>query len=167
LKREGSLSRNNDEDLAFMRSAVEQALSGISAGQTPFGACVVKDGRLVAGGHNVVWATTDITAHAEVHVIRKACAGLGTVDLSGCTIYSTCEPCPMCFSAIHWANIGRIVYGASIEDAGNAGFDELRISNSTLNDLGKAGIEIVSGVLKDECVRLFELWKQRPDHQAY
>ncbi len=167
MKRAMSRRRNEAADLEFMKAAVDQARRGIKAGQTPFGACLVKDGELVVGGHNEVWATTDITAHAEVRVIRKACKKLKTVDLSGCTIYSTCEPCPMCFSAIHWANIGRIVYGAEIADAEAAGFDELRISNSALNDLGKAGIEIVSGVLKDECVRLFELWQQRPDHQAY
>src|SRR5688572_18464025 len=104
-------------DEQFMRLALAKARDGVEGGQSPFGACVVREGRVVACVHNVVWATTDITAHAEVHALRQACRELGTIDLSGSTIYSTCEPCPMCFSACHWARTTRIVYGASIADA--------------------------------------------------
>src|SRR5688572_23132109 len=113
----------------FMRQAVAKAKHGIAAGQTPFGACITRNGEMLACEHNVVWATTDITAHAEVHAIRQACRRLGTIDLSGCVIYSTCEPCPMCFSAIHWAKIGRLIFGVSIADAQALGFSELAVSN--------------------------------------
>ncbi len=157
----------NEHDIKFMRMAIDRALEGIGRGQTPFGACIVKDGQPVVCAHNVVWLTTDITAHAEVNAIRQACALLQSIDLSGCTIYSTCEPCPMCFSAIHWARIGRIVYGASIEDAKKAGFAELEISNHQLKELGATGVSIDGGVLRDECVDLFSRWKKDPNHCAY
>ena len=115
-----------------MELAIAKTREGIRHGQTPFGACIVKKGRVIACSHNEVWKNTDITAHAEVAAIRVACRKLGTIDLSGCTIYSTCEPCPMCFSAIHWAGIGKIVYGAGIADAAECGFGELEISNAAM-----------------------------------
>ena len=86
-------------DERFMRLAIARAHEGVASGQSPFGACVVKDGAVVSCEHNVVWRTTDITAHAEIHAIRVACARLQSIELPGCVIYSTCEPCPMCFSA--------------------------------------------------------------------
>ena len=150
-----------------MKLAIDRAAEGVDQGQTPFGACIVKDGRLLVCAHNVVWMTTDITAHAEVNAIRQACGLLQTIDLSGCTIYSTCEPCPMCFSAIHWARIGRIVYGTSIEDAKEAGFAELEISNRQLKELGATAVSIEGGVLKDECADLFFRWKKSQKHCAY
>ena len=119
----GAMTHEHEgEDGRWMRSAIEAAERGIAAGQTPFGASIVRDGRLVVAAHNVVWATTDITAHAEVNAIRLACRELGTIDLSGCDIFCTCEPCPMCFGAIHWARFDRLVYAASVADAANAGF---------------------------------------------
>lgn len=150
-----------------MRQAIASAREGIAAGQTPFGACITKDGQAVACEHNVVWATTDITAHAEVHAIRQACKRLGTIDLSGCVIYSTCEPCPMCFSAIHWAKIARIVFGVSIADAQALGFSELAVSNRTLKKLGPSPVEVVEGFLRDECFEVFRSWSEQPDRQTY
>jgi len=148
------------QDEKYMRLAIEATRDGIRAGQTPFGACIVTaDGRIAACGHNVVWATTDITAHGEVHTIRLACLALKTIDLSGCTLYSTTEPCPMCFSAIHWAKIRRIVYGASIADAQKAGFNELTISNEIMKREGGSPVIVDGGCLQDECVALFEEWK--------
>lgn len=154
-------------DERFMREAVETARRGIEDGQTPFGACIVRDGEVVARGHNVVWATTDITAHAEVHAIRRACRTLETVDLSGCVIYTTCEPCPMCFAACHWARLDRIVYGARIEDAREAGFNELGISNREMKRRGGSPVEIEGDVLREACVELFRAWRERPDSRAY
>ncbi|MBU2637964.1 MAG: nucleoside deaminase [Nanoarchaeota archaeon] len=148
----------NDED--FMRKAIKKTIQGIKKGQTPFGACIVKKGKVIVCEHNVVWKTTDSTAHAEVNAIRQACKKLKTIDLSGCVIYSTTEPCPMCYSAIHWARIKRIVFGASIADAKKAGFNELQISNKIMKKLGKDKIKIESGLLKEECVELFSLWKK-------
>jgi guanine deaminase len=155
-------------DEKFMRLAIEKTREGIRSGQTPFGACIVsKDGQVVACGHNVVWATTDITAHGEVTTIREACRKLGSIDLSGCTIYSTTEPCPMCFSAIHWAKIQRIVYGASIEDARAAGFSEITISNDRMKSEGHSPVEVTGGVLCEECRTLFEEWKNFGKAKTY
>lgn len=154
-------------NLEFMRRAIAKAREGIAAGQTPFGACIVGDGRMVAAEHNAVWAETDSTAHAEVQAIRAACRALGTVDLSGATIYSTCEPCPMCFSAIHWARIGTIVFGARIEDARALGFSELTIPNQTMKREGGSPVEIVPDVLRDECLLLFQEFAAKPDKRTY
>ena len=154
-------------DEHFMRLVVAAASTGIEQGQTPFGACIVKGDAVVSCVHNLVWATTDITAHAEAHAIREACRKLGTIDLSGCTIYSTCEPCPMCFSACHWARITRIVYGARIEDAKAAGFNELTIPNVTMKELGGSPVEVAGGCLRAENIRLFDRWLQRPDRRVY
>ncbi len=151
----------------YMRRAIAKARQGIARGQTPFGACVVKDGNLVSCGYNTVWKDTDITAHAEVVAIRKACAALGTIDLSGCTIYTTCEPCPMCFSACHWARISAIVYGASIADARRAGFRELSISARTMKRRGGSDVVLTGGVLLKENTALFVLWAKRRGRKTY
>ena len=151
-----------------MRMAIDKTREGIQRGQTPFGACIVSsDGKMVACDHNVVWATTDITAHGEVNTIRAACRVLGSIDLSGSTIYSTTEPCPMCFSAIHWARISRIVYGASIADAKAAGFNELTIANTLMKEKGESPVEISGGCLRAACVALFEEWKNTGKARTY
>ncbi|MHA1871437.1 MAG: nucleoside deaminase [Promethearchaeota archaeon] len=154
-------------DEKYMRMAIEKTKEGMKEGQTPFGACIVKDGEVIACEHNKVWATTDITAHAEIVAIREACKKLNTIDLSGCVIYSTCEPCPMCFSAIHWARISTIVYGASIADAQGGGFNELTISNHQMKDLGRSKVEIIDNFLKDECVELFSMWNKMENKKTY
>ena len=154
-------------DHDFMRMAIRKAEEGVEHGQTPFGACIARDGEVLACEHNVVWATTDITAHAEVHAIRVACAKLGSVDLSGCVIYSTCEPCPMCFSACHWARLSRIVFGARIEDARAAGFSELSISNDRMKALGQSPVEIVEDFMREENRELFRRWLSRPERRVY
>jgi len=158
----------SSDDEKFMRLAIEKTREGMSRGQTPFGACIVtSDGRVAACAHNVVWATTDITAHGEVNTIREACRALGQIDLSGCTIYSTTEPCPMCFSAIHWARIRRIVYGASIADAQAAGFNELVISNESMKNSGRSPVLVEPGCLREECVALFSEWKSSGRARTY
>jgi tRNA(Arg) A34 adenosine deaminase TadA len=156
-----------DPDERFLRLAIEKALEGIAKGQTPFGACIVRGGEVISCEHNVVWAEMDITAHAEIHAIRRACAALRTVDLSGCTVYSTCEPCPMCFSACHWARVERIVFGASIRDAELYGFNELPVGNVELKHLGRSPVKIRSGVLPSACLELFRLWSQQGSRRAY
>ncbi len=143
-----------------MRLAIEKTRKGIANGQSPFGCCIVKDGQMVSCEHNIVWASTDITAHAEVNALRVACKNLGSIDLSGCTLYSTCEPCPMCFAASHWARIKTIVYGATIADAHKAGFHELTISCIDMKRMGKSEVIVESGLLQSECAALFEEWKQ-------
>jgi tRNA(Arg) A34 adenosine deaminase TadA len=155
------------DDQAFMEMAIAKARAGIAAGQSPFGACIVRDDLILACEHNVVWQTPDATAHAEVTAIRAACTTHKTVKLTGATIYSTTEPCPMCFAAIHWAGITRIVYGASIADAQRAGFNELAISNVDMKRMGQSPIEIVPALLADEAAALFTEWLASPRHRAY
>lgn len=154
-------------DEGFMRRAIAKARQGVAAGQSPFGACIVRGDTVVACEHNLVWATTDITAHAEVTAIRAACKALATIDLSGCTIYSTCEPCPMCFGACHWAGVDRLVFGAGIPDAERIGFGELQIAAARLRELGASPMEVVGGCLRAENVAVMEEWWRRPDRQVY
>jgi guanine deaminase len=143
----------------FMRVAIAKTEEGIAAGQSPFGAIIVKDGQVVAVSHNTVWKTTDPTAHAEVNCIRSAASALATIDLKGCTMYSTCEPCPMCVSAIHWAKIDRVVFGATIDDATAAGFSELHIDAAKVAELGKSPLKVEGGLLREECAALFDRFK--------
>jgi guanine deaminase len=151
----------------FMQMAIDKAKEGVDNGQSPFGACIVKDGKVIACDHNIVWASIDITAHGEVHAIRNACKKLSSIDLSGCIIYSTCEPCPMCFTAIHWARIDKIYFGATIDDAKRFGFNELTVANKMLKDLGKSKVQIEGGLMKKECVELFEYWAAKSPEKIY
>ena len=151
----------------FMQLALDKAKEGVDKGQSPFGACIVKDGKIISCEHNIVWESTDITAHAEIHAIREANLKLNSIDLTGCVIYSTCEPCPMCFTAIHWAKINKIYYGASIEDAKRFGFNELTVSNEMLKNHGKSKVEIENGFMREKCVELFEYWASKKDKKTY
>ncbi len=144
----------------LMKLAIEKTREGIAAGQSPFGAIIVKDGAVVALTHNTVWRDTDPTAHAEVNCLRAAAMSLKTIDLKGCTLYSTCEPCPMCLAAIHWAKVDRVIFGASIADAATAGFCELQVPAATLAELGKSPLRVEGGLLRDECAALFSEWKR-------
>jgi tRNA(Arg) A34 adenosine deaminase TadA len=159
----------NDQgpDAHFMRMAIRKALEGVHEGGSPFGACVVKGTEVAACVHNVVRQSCDITAHAEVHALRVACRELGTIDLSGCTVYTTTEPCPMCFSAIHWARCDRIVYGTSIADAQALGFNELVISNAQMKALGGSPVAVEGGFLRDECLTVFEAFAQQEERFLY
>ena len=167
LRRVSGMTNLPSNQEQFMKVAIEKARKGIFLGQTPFGACIVKAGKVVSSAHNEVWQRLDSTAHAEIIAIREACRRLKTIDLSGCVIYSTCEPCPMCFSACHWAKLSAIVYGAGIEDAQAAGFSELTLSDEEMKRRGKSPLSIRGGVLREDCISLFTEWKQRPDSKAY
>lgn len=112
------------DDAALLQRAIDLAVANVTAGGGPFGAVVVKDGRVVAEGGNRVTADLDPTAHAEIQAIRRACQSLGTFSLAGCTLYSSCEPCPMCLAAGHWARLDRIVFAADRYDAAAADFDD-------------------------------------------
>ena len=148
-----------NHDDRYMRLAIEKAKEGIAAGQSPFGAVIVRDGTVVVAAHNTVWRDTDPTAHAEVNAIRKAAARLGRIDLRECTLFSTCEPCPMCLAATHWSKIERVVYGATIDDAATAGFSELPVGAITLATMGRSPLRIEVGPLSAECRALFDLWQ--------
>ena len=110
-----------------MSMAIAKARDGVAAGQTPFGACIVRGCEVVALAHNTVWGTTDITAHAEVNAIREACRALGRFHLEDCELYTSCEPCPMCLGAIYWSRLKAVHYAATRADAAAAGFDDARI----------------------------------------
>jgi guanine deaminase len=160
------VSKSN-RDEKYMIKAIEVAKKGISHRQTPFGSCIVKGGKVIAACHNTVWATCDPTAHSEVNTVRLACKRLKTIDLSGCVIYSTTEPCPMCFSACHWAKVDKIVYGDDIRDAQYAGFNELTISNRKMKFGGASHVKLVGGVLKKECKELFLEWAKKNKCKTY
>ncbi|MEZ4868173.1 MAG: amino acid adenylation domain-containing protein [Caldilineaceae bacterium] len=142
----------------YMRLAIAKAREAISAGQTPIAACIVKDGEVIACVYNSVAHDMDVTAHAEMGAIRAACRHLNTIDLTGCVLYSTLEPCPMCFSASHWANIDTIVYGARRDDAEKVGLGYNTIPVQAIKQLGNSPIELVEETLRAENVQLFDQW---------
>lgn len=152
----------------FMRLALGEAYRGIHKGEGgPFGACVIMDGRVVAVAHNRVLRSRNPTLHAEVVAIGRAARRLGTNLLDGCTIYSTTEPCPMCFSAIHWARIGTVYFGTTVPDVKRLGFNELTISNVTLKRLGRSPMRLHAGLLRAECRKLLADWKALPNRRTY
>jgi guanine deaminase len=151
-----------------MKAAIEDAGRGIRRHDGgPFGACVVKGGRIVAVAHNEVLKTGNPTRHAEIVAIGLASQRLGSHLLEGCDIYSTTEPCPMCFSAIHWARMRCVFFGTSVPDVQRLGFNELTISNRTLKRLGRSPLVIRSGVARAECRKLLLDWKSLPGQQLY
>ena len=156
----------NDE--SYMKLAVREARKNFKTlAGGPFGACIVSKGRVLAVARNTVLKTNDATAHAEMRAIRLASRKLRTFDLSGCVIYSTTEPCPMCFSAIHWARITKIIYGTQTNDAKKIGFNELNIPDARLISIGKSAITLVPGVCLDECRRLLKDWSNLPQKKFY
>lgn len=155
------------QDMTFMRMALDKAARGVRQGQTPFGACIVRQGQVIALEHNRVWQTMDISAHAEVQAIRSACRKLKTVVLSDCVIYSTCEPCPMCFSACHWAGLQKVYFGAFIRDAKRAGFNELTISAREMKLLGQSVVNVYGGLLRQENTAFLDAWAIRENKRLY
>lgn len=155
-----------EQDREFMREAIQLANDSVRNGGGPFGAVIVKDGRIVAKGNNRVTCDNDPTAHAEVNTIRMACRKLGTFDLSGCTIYTSCEPCPMCLGAIYWAHIGRIFYGNNRKDAASVGFDDDFIYQELDKTLSERTVPIVP-LLSDEALETFRLWSEKEDKTEY
>jgi guanine deaminase len=151
----------------WMKVAIEEARAGIAAGQSPFGAAIVSDGSLIARGHNEVWHRTDPTSHAEVVVIRRAAEAIRGIDLSGCVMYTTCEPCPMCASAIHGSKLDAVCFGATIGDAQVAGFSELTVPIGELYSMGGSAVHLLPRVLQQECAALFRAWLAHPAHRGY
>lgn len=127
----------------------------------PFGAVIVKDGKFVAGSANKVTSTNDPTAHAEVSTIRLACNELNTFDLSGCVIYTSCEPCPMCLGAIYWAKIDTIYYANTKTDAENIGFSDKFIYEELEKPMEKRSLPLVQ-MMRDEALQAFKLWETSP-----
>jgi tRNA(Arg) A34 adenosine deaminase TadA len=142
----------------FMRRAIALAVENVQSGRGgPFASLVVKDGEIIAQGANQVTSTNDPTAHAEIVAIRAACRALGDFQLSGCDLYTTCEPCPMCLGAIYWARPARIFYSASAADAASAGFDDAFIYEEIRRPLDARGLPCVQ-ILGNQGLAPFRAW---------
>lgn len=151
----------------FMKLAINEARINLKIFRGgPFGACIVKKGKILAVSRNTV-LKKDPTSHAEINAIRIASNKLRSYDLSGCVIYSTTEPCPMCFSAIHWAKIGKIIYGTSISDVKKLGFNEMPITNKKMRILGKSSVNIYPRFMLGECKRLLSDWDKLENKIVY
>lgn len=150
-----------------MQMAIETCREGIAHGQSPFGCAIAIGDRVVSRSHNTVVLSTDITAHAEVNAIRSACKEIKDIFLTDAIVATTCEPCPMCMAALHWARVGKVYFGASIVDADEAGFNELHVPASELLRLGGSEVRLEGGMLVEECKELFRLWNSNPSKVAY
>ncbi len=150
-----------------MRLAVAKAREGIAQGQSPFGCAISLGDEVLAVAYNVVEATTDITAHAEITALREACTTSGNILLEGAVVATTCEPCPMCMAALHWARVSEVYYGATIADAKAAGFNELTLSADSLLTQGNSKVKLISGTLREECRVLFDEWGRLPERCLY
>ncbi len=151
----------------FMRRAIQLSEEMMHAGKGgPFGAVIVKDGAIIAEGHNMVTSANDPTAHAEIVAIRAACAELGTFVLSGCEVYTSCEPCPMCLSAIYWARLDKIYFANTHADAARIGFDDAFIYSQFKLSQAERSLE-TEQLLPDEAIRAFQEWDDKSDKTPY
>ena len=150
----------------FMARAIELSIESVNTGGGPFGSVIVKDEKIIAEGFNKVTSTNDPTAHGEIVAIRKACKSLNNFNLSGCELYSTCEPCPMCLSAIYWAHIEKVYYANTRDDAQKIDFDDSLIYSELLKNVKKRKISMVQ-MMRDEALKAFELWDKKTDKVKY
>ncbi|MBO6782727.1 MAG: nucleoside deaminase [Alphaproteobacteria bacterium] len=151
----------------FMRAAIALAEKNVADGVGgPFGAVIVRDGEIVGRGTNLVTSSNDPTAHAEVVAIRDACTTLGTFNLQGCEVYTSCEPCPMCLSAIYWARLDRIFYGNTKADAAEIDFDDAFLYDEIPLPLNKRAIP-TEQMLHDESIKAFQAWAVSEDKVPY
>ena len=149
-----------------MRRAVALSIENVANGGGPFGAVIVKDGEIIAEGVNRVTANNDPTAHAEVTAIRAACAKLQNFQLEGCAVYTSCEPCPMCLSAIYWAGISKIYYGNTKKDADDINFGDDFIYEEIAKPYAARRIPMMQ-FLRDEALAAFRAWEEKPDKIEY
>ena len=155
----------NDQD--FMRAAIALSHRMMEDGKGgPFGAVIVRGGEIIAEGYNQVTSANDPTAHGEVMAIREACAKLGTFSLKDCDIYTSCEPCPMCLSAIYWARLRRMVYANSRQDAARIGFDDEFLYQEVAKDIDARSLP-TTRLLEDEAIEAFKAWDANPDKIPY
>jgi len=153
-------------DKLLMRKAINLSIENIQRGGGPFGAIITKDGKVISTGVNLVTKNNDPTAHAEVSAIRKAARKLGTFDLSGCEIFTSCEPCPMCLGAIYWARLDKLYYGNTKTDAKNIGFDDSFIYDELKLKPADRKIAMIR-LLPEEAIRAFEDWTNKEDKVEY
>jgi len=150
----------------FMGEAIRLSIKNIENNGGPFGAVIVKDGKIIAKAANSVTTQNDPTAHAEVNAIRKAAKVLDTFDLSGCEIYTSCEPCPMCLGAIYWAHIDKIYFGNTKTDAKKIGFDDSFIYEEIDLDRDKRKIP-TKQLLQNKAIEAFKIWEENDDKTEY
>jgi guanine deaminase len=156
-----------EQDHVFMRRAIEVAQAGMQAGSGgPFGAVVVKNGKIIAEAHNQVLADQDPTAHAEVLAIRRACQQLESFQLDGCVIYTSCEPCPMCLGAIYWARPRKVFFASTREEAAAIAFDDHFIYEELEKDISRRSIPFQQ-LPSEEARRLFQDWDDKQDKTRY
>jgi tRNA(Arg) A34 adenosine deaminase TadA len=152
---------------AFMREAIALSIGKMEAGEGgPFGAVIVKDGKVIGRGWNCVTSANDPTLHAEIMAIRDACRNLDTFDLSGCEIYASCEPCPMCLAAIYWARLDKLYFAATRKDAAGAGFDDDYIYSEVSKNWENRALSAEQGLLNEARIA-FEQWKLNPGRTPY
>lgn len=149
-----------------MREAIRVSVENIKSGGGPFGAVIVRDGEIIASSGNRVTANNDPTAHAEVMAIRAACQKLKTFDLSGTTIYTSCEPCPMCLGSIYWAHIDKMYYGNNRQDAAKIGFDDEFIYQEFERPLSERRLH-TEQLIPNEAIEAFEAWENNADKIEY
>ena len=150
----------------FMARAIELSIESVNTGGGPFGSVIVKDEKVIAEGSNKVTSTNDPTAHGEIVAIRQACKNLSDFNLNGCELYSTCEPCPMCLSAIYWAHVDKIYYANTRDDAQKIDFDDSSIYSELLKNIKKRKIPMIQ-MMRDEALKAFELWNKKTDKVKY
>lgn len=154
-------------DNSFMARAIQLSIDNVVRGNGgPFGAVIVKDGKIVAEGVNSVTAKNDPTAHAEMVAIREACARLGSFVLKGCDIYTSCEPCPMCLGAIYWAHLSRIYFGNVAADASKAGFDDSFIYREFAQQFTARKIPMIR-MMHEQALTAFRAWEEKPNKILY
>ena len=154
------------DEKTLMRKAIDLSVENVKKGGGPFGAVIAKDGEIIATGVNRVTKNHDPTAHAEITTIRKAARKMKTFDLSGCDIYTSCEPCPMCLSAIYWAHLDKIYYGNTKTDAKEIGFNDSFIYDE-LNLKPDERTISMKQLLPEEAIRAFEAWTNKEDKTVY
>ena len=150
----------------FMVKAIELSIKSVDSGTGPFGAVIVKDNKIISEGFNTVTLSNDPTSHAEIVAIRKACKILNNFSLKGCELYSTCEPCPMCLSAIYWARIKKIYYANTRKDAQKIDFDDSLIYSEFKKNIDKRKIPMIQ-MMRNEAIKAFELWDKKTDKVKY
>jgi guanine deaminase len=151
----------------FIRKAIKLSWENVQTGKGgPFGALIVKDNNIIASGTNLVTSLNDPTAHAEIIAIREACKILGTFQLEGCEMYSSCEPCPMCLGAIYWARLAKIFIASIMQDAADAGFDDAFIYSEFSNQISERKIPMVL-IPHNEALAVFNEWKKKKDKVKY
>ncbi len=154
-------------DARFMEMAIELAVENVVTGVGgPFGAVIVKDGDVVSRGVNLVTGTNDPTAHAEITAIRRACAELGVYELKGCEIYSSCEPCPMCLTAIMWARCDALYFASTAQDAADAGFDDSHFYAQVAMPFGEREMP-TENMMRGEGLKSFNAWRSFAGRVAY